>query len=632
VALKRINKMTRGELEAELESYQSRAHLYAATEKVASIGYFEWDFNHNCIVSCSEIYADIFGMSVAEVIAAQNSWKNCLQFVHTDDRDRFDRLAREKNNANIREIKFRIVRPDGEVRHIRRMDIVAIDENSNDRRAFGLCQDLTSLVERERELEYHESLSDRAESITEIGHYIYDEQNERHLYVSPGYTRIHGVDKDEYLNTRHSIDDVLQDVHEDDRARLLEAYDEYEKLGQEITVEYRIRRSDGEIRWLREISAPQQYRRNKVFKTLGVVQDITEQVTREQELLDRETVANQAEKITEIGHFIFNEVDQCYLHVSPGLARIHGVSMGHLIDKNYTSENDLSEMIDEDRERVRQLYAQLSVDDMDWRVEYRINRADGEIRWIREIGRAHRIVDDVVELSIGVQQDITEQKLAASEIIQTRDRLEELVQLRTSELANTVEQLEGQIEERKKIESELEFLANHDALTGLPSLRLCKDRLDRSLADSRRSGQLSVVMFLDLDGFKAVNDTYGHEFGDAVLKVTADRIKAGIRETDTVARIGGDEFIIILSRVTDVSVLDRLATNLIQQIGEIIRIQQRDISVQTSIGIAIYPANGTTSEELIKEADKAMYQTKHAGKNGYSFVGSDDIAGGRATP
>lgn len=355
------------------------------------------------------------------------------------------------------------------------------------------------------------------------------------------------------------------------------------------------------------------------------MQDITEQVTREQELLDREIVANQAETITEIGHFIFNELDQRYLHVSPGLARIHGVSVGHLTDKNYTSENDLSEMIDEDRDRVRQLYAQLSVHDMDWRVEYRINRADGEIRWIREIGRAHRIVDDVVELSIGVQQDITEQKLAASEIIQSRDRLEELVDQRTRELEKTVEQLEAQIEKRKKIESELEFLANHDALTGLPSLRFCKDRLDRSLADSRRSGESSVVMFLDLDGFKLINDSYGHEFGDVVLKVTADRIKAGIRETDTVARIGGDEFVIILSRVTDVSILGCIATNLIEQVSEEIHIQQRDVTVNTSIGIAIYPEDGTTAEELIKEADKAMYKIKRSGKNSYGFAGSDEV-------
>ena len=146
-------------------------------------------------------------------------------------------------------------------------------------------------------------------------------------------------------------------------------------------------------------------------------------------------------------------------------------------------------------------------------------------------------------------QDITAQKTAEQEIIDARDTLEQQVVERTHELANTVKQLQVEIEEREKIAGELDFLANHDALTGLPSLRLCKDRLDQSLIAARRNRQTSAVMFLDLDGFKEINDEHGHEFGDKVLKVTADRIKAEIRESDTVARIGGDEFVIILSKI-----------------------------------------------------------------------------------
>ena len=184
----------------------------------------------------------------------------------------------------------------------------------------------------------------------------------------------------------------------------------------------------------------------------------------------------------------------------------------------------------------------------------------------------------------------------------------------------TVKQLEKEIEEREKIAAELDFLANHDALTGLPSLRLCKDRLDHSLAEARRNRQTSAVMFLDLDGFKAINDEHGHEFGDLVLKVTADRIKAEIRETDTVARIGGDEFVIILSSLPELNIAERIASSLVRQIAQTIHIEKSEVSVSASIGISLYPDNGTTAEELIRSADKAMYQIKHQGKNNFGFT------------
>ena len=221
--------------------------------------------------------------------------------------------------------------------------------------------------------------------------------------------------------------------------------------------------------------------------------------------------------------------------------------------------------------------------------------------------------------SIGVLQDITGQKNIEQNLRDARDSLETMVNDRTRELAETIEQLEEEISEREKVSAELNFLANHDALTGLPSLRLCKDRLDRSLAEARRNQQMSAVMFLDLDGFKEINDSYGHEFGDLVLKVTADRIQAEIRETDTVARIGGDEFVIILSRVPDLEIVERIATNLNRQISQSIHIVQFEVSISASIGISLYPDHGSTAEDLIRSADKAMYLVKNSGKNGFQF-------------
>jgi diguanylate cyclase (GGDEF)-like protein len=242
------------------------------------------------------------------------------------------------------------------------------------------------------------------------------------------------------------------------------------------------------------------------------------------------------------------------------------------------------------------------------------------LRWIREQGTAVRSPTGEVIRSIGVIQDITRQYHTEQNLREARDTLESMVKSRTRKLADTVQKLEDEIRERKKIAAELDFLANHDALTGLPSLRLCKDRLEHSLAEARRKRQMSAVMFIDLDGFKAINDHHGHEFGDLVLKATADRIRAAIRETDTVARIGGDEFLVILSSLPETPIASRIADNLIRQIALPLRMGRTGVGVSASIGIALYPADGASAEELIRAADGAMYRIKHLGKNSFGFV------------
>jgi diguanylate cyclase (GGDEF)-like protein len=282
-------------------------------------------------------------------------------------------------------------------------------------------------------------------------------------------------------------------------------------------------------------------------------------------------------------------------------------------------DDDVDDVHVEDYARLIEVYDRHKENGEDFNVQYRIHRSDGEIRWIREQGTALRAPGGEVIQSIGVLQDVTQQINTEQSLREARDSLEVMVKRRTRKLADTVNQLEGEIRERVKIAAELDFLANHDALTGLPSLRLCKDRLDRSLAEARRNRQMSVVMFLDLDGFKAVNDQHGHEFGDLVLKAIADRIKDEIRETDTVARIGGDEFVIILSSLPEITIAERIASSLIEQIGERIHIGKIDVMVSASIGISVYPENGATAEELIRSADKAMYRVKHQGKNDFGF-------------
>ena len=179
------------------------------------------------------------------------------------------------------------------------------------------------------------------------------------------------------------------------------------------------------------------------------------------------------------------------------------------------------------------------------------------------------------------------------------------------------------ITERKQAEEKIRHMATHDALTGLPTLRLAQDRLSRVLGAARRSKTTAAVMFIDLDGFKAVNDTLGHDAGDHVLKQVALHLLTCVRESDTVARVGGDEFLIIAGELHASGNAALIAEKIIETVTGPIRIDVREATVSASIGIALFPDHGSDPEQLIKLADGAMYKVKSAGRNGYRFAGTE---------
>jgi two-component system, cell cycle response regulator len=166
----------------------------------------------------------------------------------------------------------------------------------------------------------------------------------------------------------------------------------------------------------------------------------------------------------------------------------------------------------------------------------------------------------------------------------------------------------------------LESMALHDALTGLPNRRLLFDRLALAIAHARRHQSTMAVMVLDLDGFKQVNDTLGHDAGDTLLRMVANRLVAAVRQQDTVARLGGDEFVIALWELSQADDVARLASKVIQAVSQSYRIQGRDVNITASVGVGIYPTHGDAVETLMKRADLALYDAKRAGKNGFRIA------------
>lgn len=187
-------------------------------------------------------------------------------------------------------------------------------------------------------------------------------------------------------------------------------------------------------------------------------------------------------------------------------------------------------------------------------------------------------------------------------------------------LADTFNRMAVSLKEITESRDRIRHQANHDSLTGLPNRLLLEDRLEQGLVEAKREGKMLGVMFLDLDGFKGVNDQYGHDAGDMLLREVAERLCYCVRQSDTVARIGGDEFVIVLLKIKEIDNISTIARKILDTIQEDFIISGTSLRIGVSIGVSIFPKDGVLAEELLQCADEAMYRSKKAGKNTYRLA------------
>ncbi len=236
----------------------------------------------------------------------------------------------------------------------------------------------------------------------------------------------------------------------------------------------------------------------------------------------------------------------------------------------------------DDHDRVIAEVKQSLQDQVSFHSEYRICAKNGRDVWVKDAAATVRDHDEDLYLQ-GVVYDITERKLSEEKLMQ---------------------------------------MAHFDQLTGLANRSLFHDRLDQTVAQAKRHKHKLAILYLDLDGFKAVNDTLGHEVGDTLLTETAKRLRDNVREVDTVARMGGDEFTIILNDVKSLDGIKLVANKLIAAVSAPYEHVGAEHNVTVSIGVAIYPDDSMDHDALITDADNAMYVAKNSGKNRYCFYKS----------
>jgi diguanylate cyclase (GGDEF)-like protein/PAS domain S-box-containing protein len=407
-------------------------------------------------------------------------------------------------------------------------------------------------------------------SNSHIGVVVVDDKR-NNLYVNDRICEMFGYDKDYLLKQSAEI----FHINHDSFLKFADLAFDCVLNGKPVNIEYQFKKKDGTLFWI-EISGSVVEKKDEV---LWIMVDITKRKKFQKELEDinynMKQYLDAIDKI-EIGLFVVNEAyDVEYMNDT--MKKWFGDQTNKTC---YSSVAGLDEpcpyckLPDVIKENKKVIYEPITPDGQSFDiVATSIKNSDGTISKMEVI------------------RNVTDQKNIQAELLKQKE--------------------------------ELDYQAHHDALTGLPNRILFNDRLEHSIKQNYRDNTKMALLFIDLDHFKEINDSLGHIIGDDVLKVITKRLKSIIRDVDTISRLGGDEFTIIISNIKDIQDISVLARKILKIIAKSIEIDTHELYVSSSIGISLYPDDGSEAQNLIKYADAAMYKAKNEGRNNFQFYSSE---------
>jgi len=314
----------------------------------------------------------------------------------------------------------------------------------------------------------------------------------------------------------------------------------------------------------------------KVIGVMMTLADISRRKAAEQALRESEEQLRLAMDAAQMGTWYWDVPTDRYIH-SEGLHVLFG---GKASDPMADYRVFQDRLHPEDRELWQATLRHAMKQGSDFQADFRVLWPDGTTHWLANRGQVHRGADGRAQRLIGVAIDITDRKLA---------------------------------------EQRIAHMAHHDALTGLPNRVLLRDRIQQAIAQAHRNGTQLAVLFLDLDRFKTINDSLGHQLGDRLLQSVASRILVCVREGDTVARVGGDEFVIVIPGIGSSGDASSVASKILEVLAAAFHLAGNDLHVSASVGISLYPADGSDAEMLMRNADTAMYHAKDSGRGNFQF-------------
>jgi diguanylate cyclase (GGDEF)-like protein/PAS domain S-box-containing protein len=372
-------------------------------------------------------------------------------------------------------------------------------------------------------------------------------------------------------------------VHPDDRDNVRQALRSAAEEARSFELEYRIVLADGRIRWRTAAGEAVVAEGGKASHVVGVGQDVTERKEAEERLRLAEGRYRTLVEQLPLASYVEQLDAESAVYISPQIADL----VGHSADEWVADPSFFARVLHpEDRDRVLAGFAAMHESGEQFECEYRVIARDGRVVWIHDAAVVVRDEAGAPLYAQGYMIDISERKRNEEDLQRSQDQLREQMQ-------------------------KIEYQALHDALTDLPNRTLFQDRAEQALLRANRDGAGFVVMLIDLDRFKDINDTLGHQSGDLLLREIAGRVRRALRESDTVARLGGDEFGVVAPGLSDSAAARVLADKLRDELGQPVVVGGLAIEVEASVGIAIYPDHGEDVETLIRHADVSMYVSKN---------------------
>ncbi|MES9960466.1 MAG: PAS domain S-box protein [Sedimenticola sp.] len=541
--------------EAEL---QKTVVLLNEAERLGKIGSWEYDVARD-IGWMSDNEFRMHGIQRSETFA----YEEHLACVHPEDREKHDKAFREALGSKTLQFnhEYRLLASSGKVSELLTRARIERNEEGEAIRVFGTDQEITQRKAFERALRQREARYRQLFTQNKAVELLVDPEDGTIVDANNAAASYYGYSRDELLHLNISDINILgaeEEQEEMARAR--------EEKRDHFFFKHRLK--SGEVRDVEVHSGPIALQERTVL--YSIVHDVTDRVQAERRLRQ----AAVAFENTAEGVMITN-ADKRILSVNRAFTEITGYSESEVIGET----PQILSSGRQDRDFYRQMWGSLKSTGR-WQGEIWNRRKNGEIypEWLT-ISSVNDLQGNVQNY-VGVFADIT-----------------------------TI----------KRSQDELEYLAHHDPLTDLPNRLLFNARLKHAFERARREKHQVAVLFLDLDRFKNVNDSFGHPVGDELLKRVAARLIQDVREADTVSRFGGDEFAVLIEVVEDTDDVAKVANKLIASLKEPFNLKGRETFITASIGIALYPEDGLNASKLLRNADAALYVAKDEGRNTYRY-------------
>ncbi|MGI9048512.1 MAG: PAS domain S-box protein [Rubrobacteraceae bacterium] len=568
------NVTERKRVEEKLRETEERYR--SLVENIPAVIYLDNVGEYSPAAYMSPDVEQVLGYKAEEFISTPGFWRDLL---HPEDREWvLAENERACRTGEPLECEYRMIHRDGRTVWVRNEAVLIRDEKGDPLYWQGILIDFTGRRETEEKLKESEvlyrTLVEQIQAVTyvDLADGAYPDLS---LYTSPQIEAMTGYMVEEWGVPEKDLWE--ESLYHEDREWVLAADERARATGQPFSEEYRLLTRDGRVIWVRDEAVLLRDDSDKPWLWQGVLMDITEIKQAQEALKESEERFRSAFEDAATGIALIN-LDNRYLRVNPALCELLGYEEVELLEKT-SFEVTHPEDLEVSRGRSSRM---LEADDAGkMRLEKRYVCKDGSVVW------------------------------AVSDVSLVRDS--------EGKPSHFISQYQD-ITERKRLEESLERRAFHDPLTDLPNRSLLMNRLGRTLTRIQRHGGRVAMLFLDLDDFKVVNDSLGHEVGDRLLVMVAERLSNCLRPEDTLSRLGGDEFVVLLESDPDLEEATGVAARILEALKISFDLQGRERFVGASIGITFggQPQSNRPGN-ILKEADMAMYRAKEKGKSGYAL-------------